>query len=110
MALRASLVYRNERAVSFDNFLTIMRTMFTGFSENGEILNDLQKIRLLFHKVQNPIMTQIKPSLQVSYDMDQSNTVTYDFISDSLASEAAIIGDHTHQVVAVVNTRCEKAP
>ena len=47
-----------------------MQTMFTGFSENGDILNDLQKIRLLFQKVQNPILTQIKASLHVSYDMD----------------------------------------
>ena len=78
--------------MSFEKFLTNMQTMFTGFSENGEILNDSQNIRVLFQKVQNPIMTQIKASLQVSYDMDQANTVTYDFISDSLAAEVASIG------------------
>ena len=66
------LIYKNERAVSFENFLTNMQTMFTGFSENGEILNDLQKIRLLFQKFQNPILTQIKASLQVCYDMYQA--------------------------------------
>ena len=61
--------------MSFENFLTNMQTMFTGFSENGEILNDSQKIRLLFKKVQNPILTQIKASLHVSYYLDQANTV-----------------------------------
>ena len=46
-----------------------MQTMFTGFYENGEILNNLQNIRLLFQKIQNPILTQIKASLQVYYDL-----------------------------------------
>ena len=66
--------------------------VFTVFSENGEILNYSQKIRLLFQKFQIPIMTQIKASPQVSYDMDQANTVTYDFIAKGLAAEASILG------------------
>ena len=66
-----------------------MQTMFTGLSENGEILNESHKIRLLFKKVQNPILTQIKESLQVSHDMYQSKKVTYEFISNSLEAEAA---------------------
>ena len=72
--------------MSFDKFLNNMQKMFTRFYENGDILNDLQKIRLIFQKVQNPILTQIKSSLQVSYDLDQGNTVTYDFISNSLVA------------------------
>ena len=85
-----------------------MQKMFAGLSENGEILNDSQKIRLIFQKVKNPILTQIKASLQVSYDLDQSNTVTYAFISNSLVSEAASIGYHKTQGVKDVNTCGEK--
>ena len=59
--------------------------MFTEFSENGEVLNDSQKIRIIFQKVQNPILTQIESSLQVFYDTDQANTLTYDFIANSMA-------------------------
>ena len=84
--------------------------MFTGFTENVDILNDSQNIRLLFQKVQNPIMTQIKASLKVSYDMYQANTVTYDFISNSLESEAASLGDHNLRGVTDVKTCGEKAP
>ena len=87
-----------------------MQTMFTGFSDNGEITNDSQNICLLFQKVQNPILTQIKASLRVSYDLDQANTVTYNFISDSLAVEATSLGYHTPQGVADVNTCGKKAP
>ena len=81
--------------MSFDKLLTNMQKMFTGFSDNGNILNDLQNIRLIFQKVQNPILTQIKSSLQVSYDLDQANTGTYDFIYKSKAAEAASLWDHT---------------
>ena len=88
-ALWTPLIYKNERDMSFEKLLTNMQTTFTGFSENGEILNESQEIRLIFQKVQNPILTQIKASLQVSYDLDQSNTVTYDFISNNLAADAA---------------------
>ena len=47
-------------------------------------------------------MTQIKASLQVSYDLDQVNIVTYDFIanSNSLTEEAASLGKHTPLGVA----------
>ena len=96
--------------MSLKKFLTNMQNIFTGLSENGEILDDLQKIRLLFHKFQNLILTQIKSSLQFSYDIDQSNTVTYDFISKSLAAEAASLGDHNTLGVGGVNTRSKKVP
>ena len=42
--------------------------------------------------------------------MEQSNTVTYDFISNSLASEATILVYHTPQVVTNVNTCGKKSP
>ena len=80
------LIYKNERAVSFNKFLTNMQTMFTGFSKNGEIINESQKICLLFQKVRNPILNQINASLQVSYDLCQANIVTYYFISNSLTA------------------------
>ena len=87
-----------------------MQTVSTGLYENGEILNDSQNIRLLFQKFQNPILTQIKLSLQVSYDMDQANIVTYKFIVKSLEAEAASLGDHTLQGVGGISTCDEKAP
>ena len=83
--------------------------MFTGFYENGEILNDLQKIRLIFQKFQNPILTQIKTSRQVSYDLEKTNKVTYNFIANSLVAEAACLGDHKIQGVREINICGEKA-
>ena len=109
-ALRKKFIYKNERSVPLEKFITNMQTMFTRFSENVEILNDSQKIRLLFQKVQNPILNQIKALLQVSYDMYQSKIVTYDFSSNSLSTEAASTWDQNPQGVVDVNTCGEKAP
>ena len=72
-----------------------MQTMFTKLSDNEEILNDLQEIRLILQKFKNPIQTQIKASLQISYDLDQFNKVTYNFITNSLEEYAESLRDHT---------------
>jgi hypothetical protein len=93
--LRRTLHYKNERAMSFEKFLTNMQTMFTGFADNEEILTDAQKIRLLFEKVQSTSLQQVKSSLQVSYDLDQTGDVTFDFIANSMAAEAASLTDYS---------------
>jgi hypothetical protein len=80
--------------MSFEKFLTNMQAMFTGFEDNDELLTDAQKIRLLFQKVQSPSLTQVKNALQVSYDWDKAGEVTYDFLANSMAAEAASLPDH----------------
>jgi hypothetical protein len=87
--LRNTLQYKSERAMSFEKFLTNMQAMFTGFNDNGEFMDEPQKIRLLFQKVQSPALTQVKNALQVQYDLDRDENVTFDFIANSLAKEAA---------------------
>jgi hypothetical protein len=92
--LRNSLHYQNERAMSFEKFLTNMQAMFTGFEDNDELLTDAQKIRLLFQKVQSPSLTKVKNALQVSHNLDKAGEVTYDFLANSMAAEAASLPDH----------------
>jgi hypothetical protein len=43
--LRNLLHYKNERAMSFEKFLTNMQAMLTGFEDNDELLTYAQKIR-----------------------------------------------------------------
>jgi hypothetical protein len=75
--------------MSFEKFLTNMQAMFTGIEDNDEILTEAQKIRLLFQKVQSPSLIQVKNALQVLYDLDQDQVVTYNF-----AAEAANLPEH----------------
>jgi hypothetical protein len=92
--LRSNLTYKSERTMSFEKFLTSMQAMFTGFEDNGELLNDEQKVRLLFKKVESPGLTVVKNALKVQYDLDPNNNVTYNFIANSLSAEAAKLPDH----------------
>ena len=78
----------------FEKFLMSMQTIFTGFYENGDILKNSHNIRLLFQKLQNPILTQIKASLQVYYDLNEANTETFNFAANRLAEETASLVDH----------------
>jgi hypothetical protein len=95
--LRTSLTYKNERAMSFEKFLTSMQAMFTGFADNEEVLTNAQKIRLLFDKVQNASLNQTKSALKIQSDLDIGGTaVTYDFIANSLAAEAAGLPEYAH--------------
>ena len=93
--LRNTLSYKNERTMSFEKFLTNMQAMFTGFEDNNEVLTNSQKVRLLFQKVQCSTLTQVKSALQVQSNLDiEGDTVTYDFIANSLAAEAAAMPDY----------------
>jgi hypothetical protein len=80
--------------MSFKTFLTNMQVMFIGFKDNNKILTEGQKIRLLFQKVQSPSLTQVKNSLQVSYDLDKAGEGTYDVLANSMAAKAASLPDH----------------
>jgi hypothetical protein len=91
--------------MSFEKFLTNMQAMFTGFEDNDELLTDAQKIRLLFQKVQSPSLTQVKNALQVSYDLDKAGEVTYDFLANSMAAEAASLPDHAPSTQRLVPPR-----
>ena len=110
--LRTNLNYKSERTMSFEKFLTSMQAMFTGFEDNDEILTNAQKIRLLFQKVQNPSMNQVKSALKVQSDLDTDGTnVTYDFIANSLAAEAASLPDHVpNRQASGVESQSGEAP
>jgi hypothetical protein len=92
--LRKTLIYRNERAMSFEKFITNMNIMFVAYSENGETLTEDQKIRLLFEKIAHPNLETIKSSLQVAENLDQVGAVNYEFIVNSVSAEVASLPDY----------------
>jgi hypothetical protein len=106
--LRKNLVYKSERTMSFEKFLTNMQAMFTGFQENEEEQTEAQKIRLLFDKVQSPSLETTKGALKVRYDIDVAGgaVITYDFIANSLAAKAASLPDYVaHRNASGVETQ-----
>ena len=64
--LRNKLHYKNGRYVSFEKFLTNMKYTF-----------------------ESPRLTQVKNAFQVSSDLDQDKSGPFEFITNSMADEAA---------------------
>jgi hypothetical protein len=69
--LRTTLHYKSQRAMSFDTFLTNMQKMFTGFIDNGELVDEAQKCRVLFQKVQCPALATVKMMTSWSFRLIQ---------------------------------------
>ena len=57
--------------MSSEKFLTNMKSVYTGFGDNNDLLTESQKIRLLFQKFHSPSLTQVNNAFQVSYNLDQ---------------------------------------
>jgi hypothetical protein len=110
--LRKTLIYKNERVMSFEKFLTNMQSMFTGFDDSGETLTNGQKMRLLFEKVQATNLQGAKSALQISFDQDVAGAaVTYDFIANSLSAAAASAPENsTRQTSGVGSQGGAEAP
>ena len=73
----------------FEKFLSNMKSMFTKFEDNYELLTEAQKTQLLFQKFQIPRLTQVKNALHVSYNLYQEKAVTFDFVANNMEAEAA---------------------
>jgi hypothetical protein len=105
--LRKSLMYKNERVLSFDKFLTSMQKMFQGFYDAGEEYLEPQKIRVLFEKIQSPALQNAKSALMVAHDLDIVGLVDYSFIANSLSVQATnLTQDHaTNRNTSGVDSR-----
>ena len=55
--IRESLHYRNERALTFESYLSKMQHMFTLFKENEETYSDAMKLRFLLDSSKHPQLT-----------------------------------------------------
>jgi hypothetical protein len=91
--LRRTLTYKNERAMSFEKFITNMNLMFVAHAENEEVMSEDQKIRLLFKKTSHPSLETVKSLLQVAENLDQTGAVNYEFIVNSISAEVANLSD-----------------
>jgi hypothetical protein len=88
-ALRKNLVYKNERTLKLESFLTTMEAMFESFATHDEGLTNAQKVRMLFDKIQHPALESVKHSLQIAYQLSKDGSVDYTFIVQSFATEVA---------------------
>jgi hypothetical protein len=63
-ALKNTLVYKNERSMAFETFLTQTQRMFNIYSQEGEPMLEPAKIRFLFDSVQHDKLTSTIEALK----------------------------------------------
>jgi hypothetical protein len=61
-AVRRNLMYKNERAITFERFCTKLAAMFTAYADNDEPFPDTQRIRLLMDRY-SPQLETVKNTL-----------------------------------------------
>ena len=64
-ALKASLHYKNERALAFEDFLTKCQKMFNIYDKEGESMAEDAKLRFLYNRVQHPRLEAAVEALKV---------------------------------------------
>jgi hypothetical protein len=110
--MRHNLTYKSERIMSFEKFLTNMQVMFTGYKDNSEILTEEVQIRLLFEKVQCPILKNLKDLMVLQSNLDTAGgpTLTYNFIANQFSAYVASETDQTPKRQASGVETTDQAP
>ena len=100
--LRDTMVYKSERTMTFDKFLTNMEKMFHGFVQGNEALTESQKVRLIIQKVQHPELQAFMKATKIASNQENKKGVVlpdskvgYTFIADSICEEVSQLQEYT---------------
>jgi hypothetical protein len=85
-SLQKTLHYKNERAMTFTQFLTKVQTMFQIYFDEGEPITEQAKLRFLFERVQSPVLMAAKSTLEYQANI---GAVTYDQAANHFMSMLA---------------------
>lgn len=85
--LKESLHYKSEKAMAFETFLTQMQKMFNIYETEGEPINEDQKIRLLFKKIQHKDLEPAISALQTQQTLGQA--ITYTMCANHLSARVS---------------------
>jgi hypothetical protein len=69
-ALRTSLHYKQEKYLTFSNFLDRMQKMFNIFEEEKEPISETAKVRMLLQKIDHPQLQDAVGALRVRAQLD----------------------------------------
>ena len=102
--LYQSIHYKNERAMSFETFLTQCQRMFNIFDKEGEGMSEEAKVRFLFRKIEHP---GLRSSIEALKALETTGTaVTYTTAANHIATAVSelpeVISKHTRNVSSVL--------
>ena len=84
--LRETLHYRNERALSFEVFLSKVQKMFNIFEKQKEEMTEEAKVRFLLKKCLAPGLKESVAALKTRISTAPAGTVTFTMAANHLAS------------------------
>lgn len=85
--LRDTLHYKNERAMSFEIFLTKCQKMYNIFEKEKEPMTDAAKVRFLFQKVEH---TSLKGAIEaLRAQQTAGTTITYTMAANHLSTSVS---------------------
>jgi hypothetical protein len=72
-----SLHYKNERALTFENFLTNCQKMFNVYEVHGEAMTEEAKIRFLFKKINHEGLRLTLDAMTTKFATEVAGAVTH---------------------------------
>lgn len=90
--LHESLHYRNERAMTFESFLTNCQKMFNIYKHEDEPLTEEAKVRYLFKRVQHPGLQNAIEALKTQQTL--GTVITYTTAANHLSTAVSELPDY----------------
>ena len=90
--LKESLHYKGERALAFETFLTQMQKMFNIYEKEGEAINEAEKVRLLFKKVQHNQLSDAISALRAQQTL--GTVLTYSQCANHLSARVSELPEY----------------
>ena len=91
--LRDTLHYKNEKSLTFSNFLDKLQRMFNIFEEENEEISEQAKVRMLLKKIEHPQLQDAVGALRVRVQMDGDKT-TFTMCANHLSAIVSELPDH----------------
>jgi hypothetical protein len=112
--MRDSLHYKSERMLSFEKFLVRCQEMFNIYEDQGEPMNERQKVQFLIgkNKIQSPPLQHCVAALMVEYQRRTGTPSPLTFVdaANQLSNIVGITNDNTRGISAVKQDGGGKKP
>ena len=89
--MKADLHYKNERSLTFENFLTKYQRMYNIYDTHGEAISEEAKIRFLFKKYNHEGLTKTIKAMKTKITTKVIGTVTYTTVANHIYTQSFLI-------------------
>jgi len=102
--LKESLHYKNERAMTFEIFLTQCQKMYNIYEKEDEGMSEDAKIRFLFKRIQHPALQPAIEALKVKQSTNED--LTYSQVANHMATAVSELPEFLskHRNISSTNT------